>query len=194
MKIARTEPKRKIPKDAKKVFDGILFDVYQWQQKMYDGTLKTFESLKRKSDTVNVYPVTNEGKIVLTSQSQPGMGVFTGCLGGRMNLNEDPLTAAKRELLEESGYKAREWKLWFTVQPAEKMDWAVYTFIARDLEKVDVPRPGNGEKITLVKYSFDRFLKLVAKEEYRDKEVSLKVFEIYNNPGEIERLRKLFLE
>jgi len=32
----------KIPKDAKLVFKGKIFDVYQWQQKVYDGTTVTY--------------------------------------------------------------------------------------------------------------------------------------------------------
>lgn len=192
MKIVRPKSKRPIPISANRVFEGVLFDVYQWQQKMYDGSLKTFESLKSKSDTVNVYPITNEGKVILTRQSQPGLKVFTGCLGGRMNKSEDPLTAAKRELLEESGYDAKHWRLWFKVQPAEKMDWTVYTFVVKELEKVAEPEPGNGEKIKLVEYNFGDFLKLVAKREYRDKEVSLEIFRIHDKPKEIANLRKLF--
>ena len=194
MRITRPKPKRSIPKYAKKVFDGILFDVYHWKQEMFDGSFKTYEVLKRKTDTVNVYPVTKEGKIILTRQVQPGGGPFIGCLGGRMDKSEDPLFAAKRELLEESGYQAKNWKLWFTVQPAEKVNWAVYTFIVKDLEKVKAPDPGSGEKIGLVEYDIDEFLKLTAKDEYRDKEVSLEVFRIYNNTKELEKLRKLFLK
>ena len=37
----------KIPQQAKKVFKGTIFSVYQWQQKMFDGTFQTFEMLKR---------------------------------------------------------------------------------------------------------------------------------------------------
>ena len=32
----------KLPEQAKKVFDGEIFDVYQWDQEMYDGSTETF--------------------------------------------------------------------------------------------------------------------------------------------------------
>mgnify|MGYP000255301749 CR=1 FL=1 len=48
----------KLPPDAKKDFDGIIFDVYHYNQKMYNGTTETFEILKR-ADTAIVIPTAN---------------------------------------------------------------------------------------------------------------------------------------
>jgi hypothetical protein len=31
----------KFPASAKKVFEGVLYDVYQWPQKLYDGSTAT---------------------------------------------------------------------------------------------------------------------------------------------------------
>ena len=36
----------KVPKQAKRVFKGVIFDVYQWEQEMFDGTKEIFEKLK----------------------------------------------------------------------------------------------------------------------------------------------------
>ncbi len=43
----RTLPKNAIliPDHATCVFRGMLFDVYQWQQEMFDGSIETFEML-----------------------------------------------------------------------------------------------------------------------------------------------------
>src|SRR3989344_6006543 len=100
-----------IPPQAKRVFKGVIFDVYQWEQKMFDGTTTTFEKLKRP-DTVVVFPILPDGRILLTEQEQPGKQLFIGATGGRVDENEDILESAKRELLEESGYKAEEYVLW----------------------------------------------------------------------------------
>ena len=40
-----------IPKDARCVFKGVIFEVWQWEQKMFDGSMATFERIKRP-DTV----------------------------------------------------------------------------------------------------------------------------------------------
>ena len=71
MEIKRPKSKQPIPDNAKKVFGGVLFDVYQWEQELFDGTKTIFEKLKRP-DTVVVFPVLDDGKILLTEQEQPG--------------------------------------------------------------------------------------------------------------------------
>ena len=107
MKILRPNSRRRIPDTAKRVFKGKLFDIYQWPQIMFDGSTATYEGLKR-TDTVNIFPVTKEGKIILGKQDQPGVKTFIGGFGGRMEEGEDPIQAAKRELLEETGLKSSE--------------------------------------------------------------------------------------
>ncbi|HEY4513381.1 MAG TPA: hypothetical protein VJH06_02610 [Candidatus Paceibacterota bacterium] len=82
MDIQRPISKQPIPDDAKRVFKGVIFDVYQWEQEMYDGTKAIFEKLKRP-DTVVVFPVLPDGKIILTEQEQPGKKPFIGATGGQ---------------------------------------------------------------------------------------------------------------
>lgn len=44
IKNATTRTKlMKIPSTAKRVFKGIIFDVYRWEQEMFDETTSTFE-------------------------------------------------------------------------------------------------------------------------------------------------------
>src|SRR3990167_320504 len=148
MKIKRPKSKQPIPDNAKKVFEGVLFDVYQWEQELFDGTKTTFEKLKRP-DTVVVFPVLDNGKIILTKQKQPGKESFIGATGGRVDKGEDVLEAAKRELLEESGYTASKFILWDARHPTSKIDWVVYTFIAKGLKKVANINLDAGEKISL---------------------------------------------
>ena len=48
-----------VPKEAKKVFSGVIYDVYQWPQEMFDGSMQTFEMLGRP-DTVKILAVLSE--------------------------------------------------------------------------------------------------------------------------------------
>ena len=171
MNIIRPASKQPIPEHAQKVFSGKLFDVYQWQQEMYDGTTETFEKLKRP-DTVVVFAVLPDGKILLTKQEQPGKTAFIGATGGRVDHGEDPLTAAKRELLEESGYEAERFTLWRAEHPTSKIDWVVYTFIAKGLTKVSEPHLDEGEKITLMPTTLDELIELAVHEQLAEKEVA----------------------
>lgn len=161
MEIKRPLSKQPIPEYAKKVFAGKIFYVYQWDQELYDGSSATFEKLKRPDSTV-VYPVLPDGRILLLKQEQPGRELFISTAGGRVDEGEEILAAAKRELLEETGYEAEEWVLWDAQHPTSKIDWVIYTFIAKGLKKVADLNLDSGEKIELLPVSFDEFLEITS--------------------------------
>lgn len=191
MNITRPKSHQPIPDHAKKVFKGILFDVYQWEQELFDGTKKIFEKVKRR-DTVIVFAVLPDGKILLTEQEQPGKAPFIAATGGIMEDNEDALVAAKRELLEESGYEAEEFLLWDSQQPVSKVDWAVYTFIAKGLKKVSDLNLDGGEKIKAKPVTFDELLEIGTQSGFSESEVIPYFYEAKLNPEKKEELKKLF--
>ena len=193
MNIERPKSKQPIPEHAKRVFKGIMFDTYQWEQEMFDGTKATFEKLKRP-DTVVVFPVLPDGRIILTEQEQPGKKPFVGATGGRVDEGEDILTAAKRELLEESGYEAEEFILWDAQQPLGKIDWAVYTFIAKGLKKVADLHLDAGEKIKLISVTLDEFIDIPLRKDiiFAEGEVIPLLLEAKIDSGKMEELRELF--
>lgn len=148
-----------VPGDAKLVFKGIIFDVYQWQQKLFDGSMATFEMLKRP-DTVKVIAI-KDGRIVVVHEEQPHYGTGYELPGGRHDVpGEDELDCGKRELLEETGMKFRNWKLVETYQPASKIEAFVYYFLATGFESEVAHKLDAGEKIELELLDFDDCLKL----------------------------------
>jgi 8-oxo-dGTP pyrophosphatase MutT (NUDIX family) len=188
MDLQRPLPEQPIPVNAKKVFAGKIFDTYQWPQRLYDGTDVTFEAIRRP-DSVNILPITSEGKIILTKQEQPGMKPFIGALGGRLDEGETPLQAAERELLEEAGLKAEKYELWSTTHIAEKLDWVIWTFVAKGCSKVSEQQVDGGEKIELIEVTFDEYMDIVAQETYRDTEIALKLLQLFarNELGTVKR-------
>ncbi len=54
---------------AKRVFKGVRFGTYQWEQKQFDGSIATYEIVKR-NDTVIILPII-DGKIILVKEQQP---------------------------------------------------------------------------------------------------------------------------
>jgi ADP-ribose pyrophosphatase len=75
-------------------------------------TLKTADfDLVQCSNWVNIIAITKLDEIVLVKQFRHGSNSITLEIpGGAVNFQEDPLTAAKRELQEETGYTAETWK------------------------------------------------------------------------------------
>lgn len=63
-------------------------------------------------DWVNVIAVTTDGRFVMIEQYRHGLGVVeTELCAGVVEKGEHHLDAAKRELLEESGFGGGEWRL-----------------------------------------------------------------------------------
>src|SRR5690606_34070604 len=128
----------RIPPQATRVFEGVIFDVYHWQQPLYDGrTTATFELLKR-ADTASVLAVAS-GKLLLVRDTQPHRGTVLTTPGGRVDPGESPEAAALRELAEETGYRAGMVELLVTFEPSHKIEWQSHYYLARDLTFLGEP-------------------------------------------------------
>jgi 8-oxo-dGTP pyrophosphatase MutT (NUDIX family) len=193
MEIKKPKDLHPIPENATRVFKGKIFDVYQWEQELYDGTKVTFEKLKRP-DTVVVWPVLPSGTILLTKQSQPGRDDFIDVPSGRVDQGEDILEAAKRELLEETGYASDELVFWRSFQPTAKIEWFVYLFIAKDCKKVKEQNPDTGEKIETFEASFDDLLQISQQPNFRGTDSVRDFLEAKYNQEKYQELKDLFFK
>ncbi len=149
-----------VPDNAKKVFTGEIYDVYQWPQEMFDGTTATFEMLKRP-DTIVIYAVTADEEIIVLEEKQPNTGIYLTLPSGRVEDGEDILVAAKRELLEETGIEFAEIKLIGIEQPHPKIEHFVYIFAASSPSSVRAQNLDAGEQIQVKKLAFEEYLSYV---------------------------------
>jgi len=146
-----------IPDYAKKVFSGVIFDVYQWAQEMFDGSIETFE-MARRADTVEIIAV-HEGKVMVSHEQQPFAGEYISIPAGMHDhAEENELQAAKRELREETGYCFKNWKLIHVAQAGSgKIEHIIYTFLASELEAIVPQQLDAGERITVELMPFTEF-------------------------------------
>jgi ADP-ribose pyrophosphatase len=152
------KPREGLPPNARLVFKGVIFEVWQWDQKMFDGSTETFERIWRYP-TVEIIATVGD-KILIEEQDQPNRPGNINLPSGRADKSEDVLAEAKRELLEETGYESSDWNLFMQHGKDGKVMHEVYYFIARDRKKVKKPELDAGEKITTTLASFDEFLAL----------------------------------
>ena len=82
-----------------------------------DGKHATREYVKHPG-AVMVIPLFDDGRVLMETQYRYAMGkVMYEYPAGKLDPNEDSLTCAKRELLEETGYTAREYVYLTRVHP-----------------------------------------------------------------------------
>ncbi len=182
-----------LPKHAICVFKGILFDVYHWEQELFDGTTKTFEAVIR-CGSVQVIYVNPDNTITLFKESQPHVGEFISLPGGQVDEGEEVEEAMKREIKEELGVDVEQFSLWQAIVPMKKLIWPTYYYIVKGDGKPVTPQRDAGEIITPYTVSFDEFLKEVENPKFRNQQLSNMIYRIKHNPKQLEKLKKALFE
>lgn len=134
----------------------------------------------RHSGSVVVLAVDESGvepRILLEKQYRHAAGRFLRELpAGRIDEGESELAAAKRELLEETGYSARSWKriLHFWVSPGFVAE-AMSIYLARGL-KLGTAQPEDDEVIEISLISLRRAVSMVVRGEIQDAKTIAGIF------------------
>jgi len=180
----------KIPHHATCVFQGILFDVFQWEQELFDGSTTTFEAIRR-IPSVQLIATTPDEHIVLLREEQPYVGSFISLPGGQVERGMTPEQAARNELREELGMECEELVLWREKVFSSAIHWASHDFIAKRCRHVQAPQQEPGERIEPFLVTFDEFLMEVDGTRFRNLRLADALFRMRHTPGQLEKLRAL---
>lgn len=135
---------------SKKVYSGPVFSVSS-DQVIEPGGIKARRDIVHHSGSVVILAVEDSGpepKILLERQYRHAVKDYMWELpAGRIDEGESELAAAKRELLEETGYTAKSWRriLKFYVSPGF-LDEYMAVYLARQL-RAGTAQPEADEKI-----------------------------------------------
>ena len=117
-----------------------------------DGAVKDPYYVIERPDAAIVFPLTEEDEVVLVRQYRPAIeGIELGLPAGLVDEGEEPEKAARRELLEETGYAGGEWEPLGSLasSPSLKDNWA-HLFLARRVARSAAPRPDEYERVEVV--------------------------------------------
>ena len=116
------------------------------------------------SDWVTVVAVTTTGKIVMVEQYRFGVGELTiEPVAGTVDRGEDSFGAAKRELLEETGFGEGNWWYLGSVQANPAIhDNLCHHWLVEDVVVVQSPAPDAGEAIRVHLMTLDEIKEAIA--------------------------------
>jgi ADP-ribose pyrophosphatase len=119
------------------VFDGVLLKVVEDTVRLPDGKHAVREYIRHPGACMMI-AFLDERTILLERQYRyPLRRHFIELPAGKMEPGEDPLVTAQRELREECGYEARDWRHLATLHPCiGYADERIELYLARDLTHV----------------------------------------------------------
>ena len=119
--------------------------------KLPNGNIVTDFHYLNLPEYLVVYPITSNGKVLILESYRHGVGDVTMLFpGGFIDQGESPLNAAKRELLEETGYESINWEsLGCYVPHSNYGAGKVHIFLATGAKKIKEPESGDLEDFQL---------------------------------------------
>lgn len=154
--------------ERKDIFEGSVIQVYLDKVRLPDGKVAERE-LVRHWGAVAMVALDDDGEVYLVRQYRHPVGKeLVEIPAGKLREGEDPLSCAKRELMEEVGRSAGRWtKLAEFYTSPGFSDEVLHLYLARDLEE-GVPQPDEGEFIEIVHFPLGEALKMVYSGEIED--------------------------
>jgi ADP-ribose pyrophosphatase len=145
-----------------------LFRVVQQTHRTDDGREHLYQ-IVRHPGAVTILPVLDDGRICLIENYRPAVGqTLLELPAGTREPDEDPATTARRELIEETGYRAGRIELVarFFMSPGILSE-EMHLFLATGLVPGEQDLQG-GEQITVRVTPWDEVLRMIREGQIRD--------------------------
>ncbi len=160
--------------DRTLVYQGNIIEVYADLMELPDGSHQTWDAVHHRHGAACVVAVDDEGYILLVKQNRPVLGCETLELpAGCQDPGEEMIECAARELLEETGYRAKEIAPLMIINSTvatcdEQID--IYEALA---EKTGEQHLDPGEEINVVRMKLEEAVELVLSSQITDSKTAV---------------------
>jgi len=150
------------------VYEGPVFGVRR-DEVLEPGGLRATREVVTHPGSVVVVPVLDDGRVVLVRQYRHATRQYLWELvAGRMDPEETPKRAAARELLEETGYRAKRFSVFLDVFPTPGfVEERMFILLAEGLTAGEA-QPEEDEKIEARAYSLKELKQMIQRGKLRD--------------------------
>lgn len=147
--------------ESQQVYLGRLLDIRCDRVRTPDGHEVTREYVRHQGAAV-IIPVLDDGRLVFERQFRyPLRRTFIEFPAGKIDAGENPMRTAQRELLEETGYTAHEWRHLGVMHPCiGYSDERIEIFVARGLCQKE-RQLDHGEHLDVLEFGLDEALAAV---------------------------------
>ena len=162
------------------IFDGVVLHVRKDTVELPNGNTSIREYIHHNG-AVCVIPITDKGEIILERQFRYPIGrVVTDIPAGKLEIGEDRVEAAKRELEEETGYKAgkMEYIGEFLGSPAI-LEERITMYLATELTKTET-NLDEDEFLEVFRMPLEEAYERVMANEFADAKTQLCILKAYN--------------
>ena len=158
---------------SKLSYKGKVFDVYT-DTVIEPGGHRNIRDVIRHNGSVVILAVDERANqadpdVILERQYRHAAGQFLFELpAGRVEPGEATLAAAKRELIEETGFRAKKWKLLtkYFASPGFLGEW-MQIYLARDIREGDA-HPELDEQIEVLRVPLSKAMQMIADNKIHD--------------------------
>ena len=143
-----------------KKYKGKNINIALYETKL-NGT-RISQEIVEQGNVVAVLAIDDDDEVILVNEFRYPVGYVLEIPAGTVDKGETPLKCAKRELLEETGYKAK--KIEHLIRFFPKLGYntqIIDCYVATELTKISEPNLDEDELITVKKIKFRKLLNMI---------------------------------